>query len=95
MIGHVNEWKSIHNVVKMKFVAEKELKRLLPVAVEAVDFLNNILVSATLVRMAFVVVVVVVFDVLVDMGLVVMTSTIHEIRIIAINSCSVHYVLSE
>ena len=78
----------------MKFVAEKELKRLLPVAVEAVDFLNNILVSATLVRMAFVVVVVVV-DVLVDMGLVVMTSTIHEIRIIAINSCSVHYVLSE
>ena len=79
----------------MKFVAEKELKRLLPVAVEAVDFLDNVVVSATRGGMPFVVVVVVVVDVLVEVGLVVMTSTIHEIRIIAINSCSVHYVLSE
>ena len=43
--------------------------------------------------MTFVVVVVfVVVDVLVEVGLVIMTSTIHEIGIIARNSYNVHYI---
>ena len=42
--------------------------------------------------MTFVVVVFVVVDDLVEMGLVIMTSTIHEIGIIASNSYNVHYI---
>ena len=43
--------------------------------------------------LTFVVVVVfVVVDVLVEVGLVIMTSTIHEIGIIASNSYNVHYI---
>ena len=42
-----------------------------------------------------VVVVFVVVDVLVEVGLFIMTSTIHEIGIIASNSYNVHYILSE
>ena len=40
-----------------------------------------------------VVVVFVVVDVLVEVGLVIMTSTIHEIGIIASNSYNVHYII--
>ena len=42
-----------------------------------------------------VVVVFVVVDVLVEVGLVILTSSIHEIGIIASNSYNVHYVLSK